>query len=96
MLKEKVFINILTQSLQNPLAVNSITSFQGREYLFDKMNLREATTAELTRAKEAATPGSTNTFTPDFQVGPGERPVKVNEYGFDTGATSGYWVVPKN
>jgi hypothetical protein len=72
------------------------TTTNGRNYLFDKMNLREATTAEVTRAKEAAIPGSTNAFTPDFQVGPGERPVKVNEYGFDTGATSGYWVVPKN
>jgi sugar lactone lactonase YvrE len=72
------------------------TTAAGRSFLFDKMNLREATTAEVTRAKEAATPGSTNAFTPDFQVGPGERPVKVNEYGFDTGATSGYWVVPKN
>jgi len=72
------------------------TTTNGRKYLFDKMNLRQATTAEVTRAKQAATPGSTNTFTPDFKVGPGERPVKVNEYGFDTGATSGYWVVPKN
>ena len=72
------------------------TNGVGIAYLFDKMNLREATTAEVTRAKEAATPGSTNAFTPGFQVGPGERPVKVNEYGFDTGATSGYWVVPKN
>jgi len=72
------------------------TNGVGIAYLFDKMNLREATTAEVTRAKEAATPGSTNAFTPDFQVGPGERPVKVNEYGFDTGTTSGYWVVPKN
>jgi hypothetical protein len=72
------------------------TNWAGRSYILDKMNLREATTAEVTRAKEAATPGSTNAFTPGFQVGPGERPVKVNEYGFDTGATSGYWVVPKN
>ena len=74
------------------------TNGVGIAYLFDKMNLREATTAEVTRAKEAATPGSTNAFTPDFQVGPGERPLKVNEYGFDTGTTSGstYWVVPKN
>ena len=74
----------------------TITNYKGRPYILDKMNLREATTAEVTRAKEAATPGSTNAFTPGFQVGPGERPVKVNEYGFDTGATSGYWVVPKN
>jgi len=84
----------LSESLIFASATSTTTN--GRKYLFDKMNLREATTAEVTRAKEAATPGSTNAFTPGFQVGPGERPVKVNEYGFDTGATSGYWVVPKN
>jgi len=77
-------------------ASGSTTTSSGRDYLLDKMNLRQATTAELTRAKEAATPGVTNKFEPAFKVGPGERPVKVNEYGFDTGATSGYWVVPKN
>lgn len=72
------------------------TNWAGRAHLLDKMNLREATTAEITRAKEAATTGVTNKFEPALKVGPGERPVKVNEYGFDTGATSGYWVVPKN
>ena len=74
----------------------TITNFKGRPYILDKMNLREATTAEITRAKEAAISGVTNKFDPAFKVGPGERPVKVNEYGFDTGATSGFWVVPKN
>ena len=72
------------------------TNGAGLAYLFNKMNLRQATTAEITRAKEAATPGVTNQFAPTFKVGPSERPVNVNEYGFDTGATSGYWVVPKN
>ena len=72
------------------------TNGAGLAYLFNKMNLRQATTAEITRAKEAATPGATNQFAPTFKVGPSERPVNVNEYGFDTGATSGYWVVPKN
>jgi len=72
------------------------TTAAGRSFLFDKMNLREATTAEVTRAKEAAISGVTNKFDPAFKVGPGERPVKVNEYGFCTGATSEYWVVPKN
>jgi hypothetical protein len=74
------------------------TNYRGRPYILDKMNLREATTAEITRAKEAATPGVTNQFEPAFKVGPGERPIKVNEYGFDTGTYGGstYWVVPKN
>ena len=59
------------------------------------MNLRQATSAEITRAKEAATPGMTNKFDPTFKVGPGERPDKINEYNFETQQT-GYWVVPKN
>ena len=77
---------------------STVTTSAGREYLFSKMNLRQATEQELTRAREAATPGVTNKFTPSFQVGPGERPVKVNEYGFDSDSTSTshYWVVPKN
>jgi hypothetical protein len=76
----------------------AVTNSAGREYIFNKMNLRQATTAELTRAREAATPGVTNKFTPGFKVGPDERPVKVNEYGFDSDSTSAsdYWVVPKN
>ena len=78
-----------------PYARNSSTYASGREYLFNKMNLREATSAEITRAKEAATPGVTNKFDPTFKVGPGERPEKVNEYNFETQQT-GYWVVPKN
>ncbi len=83
---------------QTTFASGSSTTAAGREYLFNKMNLRQATTAELTRAREAATPGVTNKFTPSFKVGPGERPVKVNEYGFDSDSTSSshYWVVPKN
>ena len=78
-----------------PYAKNSSTYASGRDYLFNKMNLRQATSAEITRAKEAATPGVTNKFTPTFKVGPGERPEKVNEYNFETQQT-GYWVVPKN
>ncbi len=91
-------IKIVATGELGTLTNGTQTNYIGRPYILDKMNLREATTAELTRAKEAATPGSTNAFTPDFQVGPGERPVKVNEYGFDTGTYGGsaYWVVPKN
>ena len=63
-------------NLQNPLAFNSITGPEGREYLFSKMNLRQATTAELTRAREAATPGVVNKFTPGFKVGPRRKTCK--------------------
>jgi hypothetical protein len=57
------------------------------------MGLREATPQEILRAQEAGTPGVINQWTPPLQVGPGERPLKVNAYGFETGDT-GTWVVP--
>ena len=71
------------------------TSSSGRAYLFDKMNLREATQEEITRAKNGAISGTINQFAPTLKVGPDERPNKVNEYGFDTGSTTGVWVTPK-
>ncbi len=80
----------------DPLAEWSNTSATGVSYILRKMGLREATGAEVWRAKEAGTPGKMiNQWEPKFQVGPGERPLKVNAYGFDTGA-SGTWVVPLN
>lgn len=77
------------------LADGTKTSPLGRSYLFDKMNLREATADEITRAKNGAMTGNINQFTPALQVGPDVRPNKVNEYGFDTGNTQGVWVTPK-
>ena len=74
---------------------SSTTTDLGRAHLFNLMNLREATTEERNRAREGAISGAVNTFTPTFKVGPNERPSRVNEYGFDTGTTSGYWVTPK-
>jgi sugar lactone lactonase YvrE len=76
------------------LARGNQTTPLGRDYLLSKMNLRVATSAEVTRAKEGSVPGNVNQFNPTFKVGPDERPAKVNEYGFDTGANSGFWVVP--
>ena len=75
-------------------ASNSTTNPSGRAYLLNKMNLREASNTEISRAKEGAVSGLINQFAPTFKVGPNERPVLVNEYGFDTGASSGFWVVP--
>jgi sugar lactone lactonase YvrE len=75
------------------LASGTTTTASGRAYIFAKMGLREATAAEVTRAKEAGTPGVINQWEPKFKVGPDERPAKVNAYGFDTGA-DGYWAVP--
>lgn len=76
-----------------PMASGTTTSSSGRAFLFAKMGLREATAAEITRAKEAGTPGVINQWDPKLRVGPDERPAKINAYGFDTGA-DGYWVVP--
>ena len=58
------------------------------------MNLREATEGEISRAKNGAISGTVNQFNPSLKVGPGDRPNRVNEYGFDTGG-SGTWVTPK-
>jgi sugar lactone lactonase YvrE len=75
------------------LAMGSTTTKLGRDFIFQRMGLREATAAEVTRAKEAGTEGVINQWEPKFKVGPDERPAKVNAYGFDTGA-EGYWAVP--
>lgn len=80
-------------SQEQAYAYGTTTTPAGRAYLFQKMGLREATQAELTRAREAGTPGVINKWPPKLQVGPGERPSAVNAYNFDSGA-EGYWVVP--
>ncbi len=54
---------------------------------------RWATTAEVTKAREAATPGAVNNWTAPVQVKPRNLPGNVNEYGFDVQTTSGYWVI---
>jgi hypothetical protein len=54
---------------------------------------RWATTAEVTKAREAATPGAVNNWTASVQVKPRNLPGNVNEYGFDVQTTSGYWVI---
>jgi hypothetical protein len=78
----------------NYLASGTATTAAGRAYIFDKMGYREATSDEVTRAKYAGTPGTINQWTPTLQVGPGERPSRVNAYNFET-AVDGTWVVPK-
>jgi hypothetical protein len=78
----------------NHLASGTTTTVAGRTYIFDKMGYREATSAEVTRAKNAGTPGTINQWDPKLRVGPDERPSKVNAYNFET-AVDGTWVVPK-
>ena len=71
-----------------PLGITSILSEElGSNYRF-------ATPAEVTKAREAATPGGVvNNWTATNQVKPRNLPGKVNEYGFDVSTTSGYWVI---
>jgi hypothetical protein len=67
----------------------------GRTALLNALgsDYRWATTAEVTKAREAATPGAVNNWTASVQVKPRNLPGSVNEYGFDVSTTSGYWVV---
>jgi hypothetical protein len=87
---------ITLDSNSDSLASGSSTTSAGRAYLLNLMNLREASAAEVARAKEGGTPGVTNQFTPTILIGPGERPVKVNEYGFETSNNNDFWVIPTN
>ncbi len=66
------------------------TTTAGKNFLWERMSLRDPTTEELTWAKEASSPGIQQ-WTPRYKVG--GRPSKVNEFGLDTGATSGFWAV---
>jgi len=54
---------------------------------------RFATAEEVTKAREAATPGSVNNWPATFQVKPRNLPGSVNEYGFDVQTTSGTWII---
>jgi len=76
------------------LASGTSTSSAGRLYLFDRLGVRMATYAEVLRAKEAGHPGLIHKFDPRVAIG--NHPIKVNEYGFDTGdwTSDAWWVVP--
>jgi hypothetical protein len=65
----------------------------GRYHLIQKLGYRFATSAEVTKAREAATPGAVNNWTASNQVKPRNLPGNVNEYGFDVSTTSGFWVI---
>lgn len=75
------------------LAQGTTTFPDGRAFLFDRMQVREASQSEVDCVKEATTPGIVNQFTPANRFG--NHPAWVNELGFDTGDSSpGFWVVP--
>ncbi len=76
------------------LAQGTNTTSNGRNYLWNRLDVREATSDEVTRARTGPS-GVVNQWTPRITVGPGDRPEAVNEWGFDTGysGTNGWWVV---
>ena len=81
------------------LADSTTTTTNGRAFLFERMNVQEASAAQLARARMGLTPGTTNVWDPRIPVGPAGgivRPKKVNECGFDTGnwGADAWWVVP--
>jgi len=83
---------LLIAGLNSPAG---LTTGRGFDFLCQKMGVRRATSAEVSRALEATTPGSISQWTPRIQIGPGDRPAMVNEYGFDSGSSpAGWWVVP--
>lgn len=76
------------------LAQGSETTPEGRDFIFDRLNVRVATAQEVQYVKEASTPGRVNQFEPRNRIG--DRPRKINEWGFDTGDYSAneWWAVP--
>jgi hypothetical protein len=92
----RVLIALGTVSFDNPKTLmnsNWTATEMGRLYLMQKLGYRFATSAEVTKAREAATPGAVNNWTASNQVKPRNLPGKVNEYGFDVSTTSGFWVI---
>lgn len=76
--------------------LESRTTAAGRAWLLTKLNVREATAAELTRARQATTTGTPNRFTPGRSQQMGARPKAVNEWTFDSSdqyGTEAWWVV---
>ena len=73
------------------------STVSGKTLLMNFLGHRFATVEEVTKAREAATPGSVNKWTASRPVLPRNLPGKVNEFGFDTEreptATGRYWWV---
>jgi hypothetical protein len=70
----------------------------GRDFFMDTLGYRWASIAELSAAREAATPGTVNQWTATNQIIPRNLPGQVNEYGFDVGnhGTRAWWVVKES
>ena len=74
------------------------TNMPGRNWLFAKLGVREATADEVQKARIAtSTSGSPNQFTPTPSQRMGSRPAALNEWTFDSSTNYGseaWWVVP--
>ena len=72
-------------------------SVLGQNFFIDDLGpvYRWATEEELLLAREAATPGTINSWESTNQVEPRNLPARVNEYGFDTEGYNGtaLWIV---
>jgi hypothetical protein len=71
------------------------TTADGRNYIFEKMQVREATPSEVDWARHGSTASTVNQWPSVRTVG--GRPAALNEYGFDTGdwdTNTCRWVVP--
>jgi hypothetical protein len=76
------------------LAAAAETTEDGRSFLFQRMDVRPASSSEVMRAMTGSTPGTTNLWEPRNRVG--ALPASVNEYGFDAAprGVDAWWVVP--
>ncbi len=79
-------ITLLNSSWKTQGAIGKLIFDLGQEY-------RAASPQEVTKAREAATPGGVNNWSATNQVKPRNLPGNVNEYGFDVSTTSGFWVI---
>jgi len=84
------------------LASGTSVTQAGRQFVEALMSVREATSEEVQAAREASTPGNVNQWDltdPARQKIDQTYPLKVNEYGFDTGTydpTQWFWLVKVN
>jgi hypothetical protein len=74
------------------LAEGTNTTADGRAFLFQRMNVREASAQEIQLAREAGTPGIVQQWSPLRTPPPADS--KVNAIAFVTAPTNGWWVVP--
>lgn len=90
-------MNHQSSHFKSTLVLGSQVKGRGKKFLLDALGsgYRLATPEEVTKAKEAATPGSVNRWSASRPIQPRNLPAKVNEYGFDSNNynSRAWWVV---